>query len=226
MTNPLPQQTDQLTGLLTRKAFHELIDELLEKAKGTDAPISLAFIDIDNFFRFNDTYGHIAGDDVLKEVAALIKKACGEQALPVRYGGDEFAVIFPDVEREQAFLALEKLRSEANALSLKIGKDGAAIDGISLSGGISCFPVDGRLKSELLRKADQALYRAKVTGRGKIRLAYDERMVPKTSHYTQTQLERLTELAAKRQFGEAELLREALDDLLGKYGVNEIERWA
>ncbi len=222
MTTHPSQPTDELTGLLTRKAFHEVIDELLEKAKAADAPISLAFIDIDNFFRLNDTYGHVAGDDVLKEVAALIKKACGEQAIPVRYGGDEFVIVFPDVEREQAFLALEKLRSEASALSLKIGKDGAAIDGISLSGGISCFPLDGRLKSELLRKADQALYRAKATGRGKIRLAYDERMVPKTSHYTQTQLERLTKLAAERQFGEAELLREALDDLLGKYGVNEI----
>jgi diguanylate cyclase (GGDEF)-like protein len=218
--------TDELTGLLTRKAFHEVIDELLEKAKGSDAPISLAFIDIDNFLRFNDTYGHVAGDDMLKEVAALIKKSCGEEAIPVRYGGDEFVVIFPHIEREQAFLALEKLRSEASTTSYKIGKDGVIVDGISLSGGISCFPVDGRLKSELLRKADQALYRAKVTGRGKIRLAYDERMTPKTSHYTQTQLERLTKLAAERQFGEAELLREALDDLLGKYGVNEIERWA
>jgi diguanylate cyclase (GGDEF)-like protein len=215
--------TDELTGLLTRKAFHDVMDELLEKAKGSDAPISLAFIDIDNFMRINDSYGHAAGDDILKEVAVLIKKSCGEEAIPVRYGGDEFVVIFPHSEREQAFLALEKLRSEANATSFKAGKDGAIIDGIPLSGGISCFPVDGRLKSELVRKADHALYRAKVTGRGKIRLAYDERMVTKTSHFTQTQLERLTKLAAERQFGEAELLREALDDLLAKYGVNEID---
>jgi predicted signal transduction protein with EAL and GGDEF domain len=82
--------------------------------------------------------------------------------------------------------------------------------------------MDGHLKSELLRKAAQALYRAKVTGRGKIRLAYDEKMVPKTSHYTQTQLERLTKLAGERQVGEAELLREALDDLLTKDGVDQI----
>ncbi len=226
MTTQPPLPTDELTGLLTRKAFHEVIDGLLEKAKGADAPISLAFIDIDHFFRLNETHGHVAGDDVLKEIAALIRKACGEEAIPVRYGGDEFAVIFPHIEREQAFLALEKLRSEASSSAFKIGKDGVTLDGISLSGGIACFPLDGRLKSELMRKADQALYRAKVTGRGKIRLAYDERMVPKTSHYTQTQLERLTKLAAERQVGEAELLREAVDDLLGKYGVNEIERWA
>lgn len=223
-TTPLPG-TDQLTGLLSRKAFHETIDVILGKAKGSDEPISLAFIDIDNFLKLNNDYGHAAGDEVLKKIAELIRQNAGNEGIPVRYGGDEFVVIFPGIEREQAFLAVEKLRTEASQTAFKFGENGAGVDGISLSAGISCYPMDGRLKSELLRKADQALYRAKVTGRAKVRLAYDERMVPKTSHYTQTQLERLTKLAAERQAGEAELLREALDDLLAKYGVNEIERW-
>jgi len=217
--------TDSLTGLLTRKTFHETIDTLLSKAKGSDEPISLAFIDIDNFMNINTEYGHVAGDDVLKKIADLIRQAAGTDGVAVRYGGDEFGIIFPAVEREQAFLALEKMRAEASQQVFQVGERGSKIDGISLCAGIACYPMDGRLKSELLRKADQALYRAKVTGRAKVRLAYDERMVPKTSHYTQTQLERLTKLAAERQFGEAELLREALDDLLAKYGVNEIERW-
>jgi GGDEF domain-containing protein len=78
----------------------------------------------------------------------------------VRYGGDEFAIIFPDVEREQAFLALEKLRADAAQATFKLGKDQTALQGISLCAGIACYPMDGRLKSELLRKADQALYRA------------------------------------------------------------------
>ena len=159
-------------------------------------------------------------------LAALIREAAGSDGVPVRYGGDEFAVIFPGVEREQAFLTLEKLRVVAEQTVFKVGKEGALIEGISISAGIACYPMDGRLKSELMRKSDQALYRAKVTGRSKVRLAYDERMLPKTSHYTQTQLERLSKLAAERQAGEAELLREALDYLLVKYGVNEIERWA
>jgi diguanylate cyclase (GGDEF)-like protein len=215
--------TDQLTGLLTRRAFHETLDDLLEKAKGSETPISLALIDIDSFLEINDRHGHAAGDDVLKTIAGLVRGAAGSQAICVRYGGDEFAIVFPDVEREQAFLALEKLRSDAAQAAFKLGKDQTTIEGISLCAGIACYPMDGRLKSELLRKADQALYRAKATGRGRVRLAYDERMVPKTSHYTQTQLERLTKLAAERQAGEAELLRESLDDLLAKYGVNEIE---
>ena len=225
MSKSTPSQIDELTGLLSRKAFHEEFDKLLEKAKGSENPISLAFIDIDNFMRINDDYGHVAGDDVLNGVADMIRASVGEEAIPVRYGGDEFAIIFPGMEREQAFLMLEKLRSDASGKVFDAAKNGK-IEGIAISGGIACYPMDGRLKSELLRKADQALYRAKVTGRGKIRLAYDEKMVPKTSHYTQTQLERLTKLAVERQVGEAELLREAVDDLLSKYGVNEIDRWA
>ncbi len=225
MNTGTSQQQDELTGLSTRKVFHETLDGILEKYKGTDTPLSLAFIDIDNFFRINEQFGHTAGDHVLKSLAEMLKLASGSDGLPCRYGGDEFVIIFPGVEREQAFLAIEKMRAAAEQTAIESGKDGHQINGISISAGISCYPMDGRLKSELMRKADQALYRAKITGRSKVRLAYDEKMLPKTSHYTQTQLERLSKLAAERQAGEAELLREALDDLLGKFGVNEIERW-
>ncbi len=225
MSETAPTQIDALTGLLTRSAFHEKFDVILENAKGSDNPIALAFIDIDNFFAINERYGHAAGDQVLQGVADAIREICGPDAIGVRYGGDEFVVIFPGTEREQAFLTLEKLRLEFSKKKFQLEKSTESIEGLAISGGLTCYPMDGRLKSELLRKADQALYRAKVTGRGKIRLAYDEKMVPKTSHYTQTQLERLSKLAVERQVGEAELLREALDALLTKYGVNKIDRW-
>jgi len=224
MSHTTPIANDELTGLLSRRAFHDVFDSLLAKSKGSDALIALAFLDIDSFEHINQEYGHSGGDDVLKTIGEMIRQACGADAICARYGGDEFAVIFPNTEREQAFLSLEKLRTEAAANKFTVGKKQDTIEGIALSGGIACYPVDGRLKSELMRKADQALYRAKVTGRAKIRLAYDEKMVPKTSHYTQTQLERLSKLAAEREAGEAELLREALDDLLSKYGINAIER--
>lgn len=216
---------DALTGLATRKDFHDLLDRALEERRGSETPVSLAFVDIDDFLRVNNSFGHPAGDEVLKRLAGLLVEACGQAAQVARYGGDEFALLFPDVEREQAFLLLEKARAAFAAAQIPAGEGGAAIDGLTLSAGLACYPLDGRLKSELLRKADQALYRAKLTGRDKVRLAYDEKMVPKTSHFTQTQLERLAKLAGERQAGEAELLREALDDLLAKYGVNEIERW-
>lgn len=216
--------TDLLTGLMTRRAFNELFNEMLEKHKTGEAPLSLAFIDIDNFMQINDTFGHTAGDDVLVAVAAILREDAGAEASVCRYGGDEFAILFPGMEREQAFLLVERMRSLASERKFPVGSKSETIQGVSISAGIACAPIDGRLKSELMRKADQALYRAKATGRGKVRLAYDERMVPKTSHYTQTQLERLGKLAAERQAGEAELLREALDDLIAKYGVNAIER--
>jgi predicted signal transduction protein with EAL and GGDEF domain len=94
---------------------------------------------------------------------------------------------------------------------------------VTISGGIAAFPLDGRTDNEMVRKADQALYRAKATGRNKICLAQEERMVTKTTHYPQTQLERLAQLAQKEGLGEAVLLREALDDLLLKYGVSAVE---
>jgi len=161
---------------------------------------------------------------VLQAVAGILRECVGEEAAVCRYGGDEFALLFPAIEREQAFLLVEKMRGLAAEREILLAGAAGTVAGISISAGIACAPIDGRLKSELMRKADQALYRAKATGRGRVRLAYDERMVPKTSHYTQTQLERLGKLAAERQAGEAELLREALDDLIAKYGVNPIER--
>ncbi len=220
--NPLK---DALTGLMTRKDFHDLLERALEERRGSEAPVSLAFVDIDNFLRVNETFGHAAGDAVLVALAGRLTEIFGDAGVLTRYGGDEFAVLFPGLEREQAFLLLEKARTAVAAAQIPTMEGGPAVDGLTISAGLACYPLDGRLKSELLRKADQALYRAKLTGRNKVRLAYDEKMVPKTSHFTQTQLERLAKLAAERQAGEAELLREALDDLLAKYGVNEIERW-
>jgi PleD family two-component response regulator len=88
---------------------------------------------------------------------------------------------------------------------------------LTISGGIAAFPIDAQDENELLRKADQALYKAKNSGRNKVVLSYEEKMAPKTSHYTLTQLERLSELAKEQGVGEAVLLREALDNLLIKY---------
>lgn len=220
----MPTATDPLTGLLTRKDFQPIIDAEIEKIKGSETPLSLAFIDIDHFFKLNEARGHAAGDAVLIAVADTLREMSPAGSTVCRYGGDEFVLLFPGMEREQAFLLVEKMRVALTEKQVKAQTDVEPIEGIFISAGIACAPLDGRLKSEIMRKADQALYRAKATGRGKVRLATDERMLPKTSHYTQTQLERLTNLAAERQAGEAELLREALDDLIAKYGVNEIER--
>jgi diguanylate cyclase (GGDEF)-like protein len=224
MLKPDKQQKDDLTGLFSRRAFMEHFSMALSRSKASpqETPLSLALMDVDNFNQINQQYGHVTGDNLLVVVGEVIQADAGEQAVAGRYGGDEFVVVFPGEEREQAFLKLEKIRQELSQRQL-VSPDGKNIPGIFISGGLASFPMDGRSENELFRKADHALYRAKTSGRKQIRLAYEERMVPKTTHYTQTQLERLSKLAEERGVNEADLLREAMDDFLTKYGVNDIE---
>jgi diguanylate cyclase (GGDEF)-like protein len=217
-------QTDELTGLLTRKAFRAAFSAALSAARlqNAEQPLALGFIDIDNFLGINQEYGHVGGDEVLATVAQTLRRVTSEADLPSRYGGDEFAVLLLGKEREQAFLTLERLRYAISQEQVTTSR-GDVVRGLSISIGVAAFPVDGRTEAELLRKADQALYRAKLSGRDQVRLAYEEKMVPKTAHFTQTQLERLSHLAEAHTASEADLLREAVDDLLTKYGVNDIE---
>jgi diguanylate cyclase (GGDEF)-like protein len=219
-----PLQKDDLTGLLTRKAFLGQFSLILAQSKASlqEIPLSLGLIDVDKIKLLNDEYGHATGDTVLVAVAGVIQELVGEGPLVGRYGGDEFGILFPDREREQAFLIMEQIRQKMNQQEVNT-PDGGKITGIPISAGVASFPLDGRTENELWRKADHALYRAKVGGRNQIRLAYEERMVPKTTHYTQTQLERLSRLAEERGLNEADLLREAMDDFLTKYGVNDVE---
>jgi len=153
---------------------------------------------------------------VLKAVAEILKQL-GDGVLIARYGGDEFAILFPNIEREQAFLRLERVRAEVEGKSNFSDGIGTVDICLTISAGVAAFPIDGNDGNELMRKADGAMYRAKAGGRNKIALAYEERMAPKTSHFTLTQLERLAALAKEQDVGEAVLLREALDDLLVKY---------
>lgn len=217
-------QIDDLTGFYIRKVFLEHFARLLEQARSSpgDKPLSIAMFDIDHFKTINDNFGHGGGDDWLVGITNCVNEQIGDRAICFRYGGDEFILLMPAVEREQAFLMAERFRQAVSQLTVTLS-DGRTISGNTTSIGVASFPVDGRTAVELVRKADHALYRAKVAGRNQVRLAFEERMVPKTAHFTQTQLERLTSLANERGVSEADLLREAMDDLLTKYGVNDIE---
>lgn len=208
---------DALTGLITRQSFVEKLKAAVLYAQQNDSPLSLAFFDIDFFKRVNDDMGHDAGDVIIKAVGNIIKRMAGDKAIVCRYGGEEYMLMFPNTEREQVFLLVENIRAEiAQQKSLSDGKKEVNVQ-MAVSGGIAAYPIDAQDENELLRKADQALYKAKISGRNKIVLAHEEKMAPKTSHYTLTQLERLSELAKEQGIGEAVLLREALDNLLIKY---------
>jgi diguanylate cyclase (GGDEF)-like protein len=212
-------QTDPLTGLLSKAAFDEEFQSFMTTASDTGQPLSLAFLDIDHFININQAHGHDGGDQVLKAIAEIFSREAGENSIVARYGGDEFALLFPYTDREQAFLILEGIRSAIDGCKIF----GDVETDLTIRGGLASYPIDGNSDGEIIRKADQALYRAKKTGSNNIRLAYEEKMAPKTSHFTLTQLERLSNLSKKEGVGEAVLLREALDDLLIKYEVNKIE---
>jgi predicted signal transduction protein with EAL and GGDEF domain len=125
----------------------------------------------------------------------------------------------PGVDKEDAFLLLERVR-QAFEGERELTADGQAVTiCASISGGVAAFPEDGTTSQDLARKADDAMYRSKAAGRSKVSLAREERMVTKTSHYTQGQLDRLSNLAKREGLGEAVLLREAMDDLLRKYSL-------
>jgi diguanylate cyclase (GGDEF)-like protein len=210
-------QTDVLTGLLTRQAFEERLRATLEQVKASGAVVSLVLLDCDNFMKVNGEFGHGGGDGVLQFIGATIQKYLKGDAFAARYGGDEFALVFPEIEREQAFLWLERVRTEIDENTTYEAGGKPFQTHITVTAGIAAYPIDGEEENYLLRKADGALYRAKMSGRNKVMLAYEERMVPKTAHFTQTQLERLAELAKELGVSDAVLLREALDDLLVKY---------
>ena len=210
---------DNLTGLKTQKQFFVDWESRLKRNASGKAELSLALalIDIDHFKSYNDKYGHQTGDEIIQALANHLTKELDGFAEVYRYGGEEFAVLFKDQEREEAFLLMEKARSSFAKDHDFQSNSKTVARPVRFSTGVSSYGDDGTGVQEILRKADDALYRAKETGRNKICISREEKMVPKTVHYTQAQLNRLGKLKEKLGVVEAILLREALDDLLRKY---------
>lgn len=213
MAKNMTELKDPLTGLPKKAEFDGLLEGALDESDG-EHPVSLALVDIDRFNDLNEKLGHKKGDEIILGVAkAIHRHLAPEEPLLCRIGGDEFAVILKNKEKEAAFLLLEQLRKVVAELT-----DLPSIaPGTTISIGLATYPHDGGTRQEVVRKADDALFRAKAAGRNRVAIAREEKMVPKTSHFTQGQLERLDVLSKKEGVGEAELLREALDDLLKKY---------
>jgi len=207
-----PARLDELTQLPVRPEFEALLQNALTAAHKQGQPVSVAVLDLDFFGRLNDKAGTEAGDRALNRLAARIAAHFQGRFQACRFGGDAFAVLLEGEEKEQAFLQVEQLRGSM--------ADGAGEEaGITMSAGVASYPDDGAKAQEVLNKACEALYRAKVSGRDKVCLSREEKMVTKTSHYTQGQLLGLRRLAEREGIGEAVLLREALNDLLRKHNA-------
>jgi diguanylate cyclase (GGDEF)-like protein len=156
--------TDSLTGLFNRRYFEERFIEELHRSGRHNLSFSLAMIDIDDFKLFNDTEGHLAGDEVLKYIANSAKECLRVSDVIARFGGEEFAVIMPQTEKDEAFLVAERIRTAVKE-QLPCARTAFPRDAMTVSIGISTFPYDGKERKELIRHADKALYRAKMEGK-------------------------------------------------------------
>ena len=159
--------TDSLTGLYNRRHFMEQAHLALARARRTHRPMTLAIADLDHFKSVNDTLGHAAGDLVLKAVAQRIRQTLRETDIYCRYGGEEFAFVFPDTALPEAGLLANRLRESIAADAIPVG-DGQTVP-ISLSLGL--IEVNELALDLALNQADQAMYRAKVAGRNRIEFA-------------------------------------------------------
>ena len=206
---------DEMTGLPGYPVFVSDLD----RWAGTDETVSVALVDLDMFGRLNEQLGTEAGDAVLGRLADCLRDVVADQGTIYRYGGDAFGVLLRGIEKEQAFLLLEEGRRAFAGLLVAAEGTGSQGSKSTVSVGVACMPDDGADPKEVVRKANEALYRAKSTGRNKVSLAREEKMVTKTSHYSQGQRQGLSRLAKRMGVGEAVLLREALDDILRKYNA-------
>lgn len=208
---------DEMTGLLTAENFNDDLKKTITSTLAKNSETSVIFLDIDRFLEFNNDFGHEAGDVIIKMIAACLNRDMPQDSLIYRYSGDKFAVILPECEKENAFMLIDKTRGSFNPEGRLETEIGEIVSDISFSAGVAAVPDDGTTVSDLVRKAEGALFRAKRGNRNTVCLSRNDKLVTKTSHYTYDQLQRLSKLAKDEGVGEAVLLREALDDLLMKY---------
>lgn len=161
--------TDAVTGLYNRHYLTSHMETRLEAAQRSGKPLSVMMMDIDHFKAVNDTYGHAAGDLVLKEFANRIGKNIRGVDLAARYGGEEFVVMMPETPTDWAYMIADRLRQEVSENSFEVGLDAGPIS-ITVSIGVSTSN-DGTSPATLLEDADKALYEAKESGRNKVIIA-------------------------------------------------------
>lgn len=162
---------DELTGLANHRRFHEKLDEMLRKAKDSNQELSLIIADIDHFKFYNDAHGHQMGDEVLRVLGNLFKELVNEPNVPARYGGEEFAFIISSLTTPEVIKLAEKMRTiveQTPFYGIKEQPGGK----LTLSIGIASFPKNAETKEELIRTADQALYKAKFMSRNKVEIYF------------------------------------------------------
>ena len=158
--------TDPLTGALNRRTFRELAEKELSRARRVGAPLSLILLDLDHFKQVNDVYGHLTGDEVLKRFAAIVSAQLRKEDVLVRYGGDEFCVLLPDVQGTGAVVLAGRIRKAVSREPFDV--DGVSVR-VTVSAGVAArFDEGPESMDEIMARADEALYLAKNRGRDRV----------------------------------------------------------
>jgi diguanylate cyclase (GGDEF)-like protein len=153
---------DPLTGFYNHRFLHERLGEEVVRTQRGRRPLSVLMLDVDDFKLVNDTFGHLFGDRVLTWTAELIRSTLRASDVPARYGGDEFAIILPETDADEATRAAERIL-EAFRDNAFVGEQRGPVP-IGASIGVATYPADGRTATELIAAADKALYRVKREG--------------------------------------------------------------
>ena len=160
---------DALTGAFNRRSFDEMSASQIDAASRGGGPLSVVMIDVDHFKRFNDRYGHPAGDTLLKRVAETLAQTVRAGDRVCRFGGEEFVVLLEGASLEVGWARAEALRQALQALA--VSHDGQPLGAVTASFGVASFPLHGRTPSQLVAAADRALYQAKQSGRNRVCIA-------------------------------------------------------
>ncbi len=162
--------TDALTNLANRKAFDDELERRCEEAAASGEPLTLAVLDVDHFKRFNDTWGHQTGDQVLRYVASVLSRVAAPPRVAARYGGEEFAVILPGATSAGAEALMEAVRHEIGSRMLKRRSTNEELGAVTISIGVAHWKT-GETPACLLGRADAALYTSKRGGRNQVTVA-------------------------------------------------------
>ena len=161
--------TDRMTGLFSHHFFEKTLEEELERARRYKTTFSLVMFDIDHFKKFNDAYGHLQGDRIIRDIARLLCKSIRQVDFPARYGGEEFAVILPAVDVKGALVVAERLRKRVEAFEFPASTDGGGPLHVTISVGVTEFDTESAYApTEIIREADRALYQSKEHGRNRV----------------------------------------------------------
>ncbi len=160
--------TDELTGLYNYRYLQQALEREIDRTRRYPSSLSFVMFDIDDFKRFNDAHGHVAGDRVLGEVGRLLRGITRDVDTVARYGGEEFSVILPETSAHGAYAVAEKIRRAIERHTFT-NAAGETVGGLTVSIGLATFPTHAWDKEALLREADNALYHAKNGGKNRIR---------------------------------------------------------